>query len=111
MSEIIAAGMVIGAAVIGWFANRILRSTPPSEATMKDIASKLEELTERLTAVETRLQSRSVPTLWAEHRDLAKSVARMKADVARNEGLISQLSPLVSRLDNYLRTVQGGAKP
>ena len=110
MNEIIAAGMIIAAGIIGWFANRILRVTPPSEATMRDIAAKLDDCTARLTAVETKLQSRSVDNLWQEHRDLAKSVARTKAEVSKLDGLISQLSPLVARLDSYLRTVQGGGK-
>ena len=74
---------------------------------LANIDEKLGDLSTRLAKVETKLESRSVDNLWTEHRDLAKSVARSKADVAKHEGLISQLGPLVNRLDNYLRTVQG----
>ena len=75
---------------------------------LEKIDTKLEDLSTRLAKVETKLESRSVDNLWGEHRDLAKSVARAKADVARHDGLIEQWGALVNRLDNYLRTVQGG---
>ncbi len=108
MNELYAAAMVIGAGVIAWFANRILRSTPPSEATMREIADELKEVAERLAAAEAKLESRSVDRLWQEHNALTKDVGNVARDVAEHEGVISQLSPLVSRLDAYLRTVQGG---
>ena len=85
------------------------RAAPASDngTELREINAGIADLQQRLARVETKLKSRSVDNLWVEHRDLAKSVARTKSDVARHEGLISQLGPLVNRLDDYLRTVQG----
>ena len=98
-----------GAAVAGK-SIRDLENRPPANYgdQLEKIDAKLEGLSTRLAKVETKLESRGVDNLWTEHRDLAKSVARTKADVAEQAGLISQLGPLVNRLDNYLRTVQAG---
>ena len=107
MYELIAAGLVIAAGTGGWFARRILSAAPPSEETMRGIARQLAELNTRLAKVETKLESRGVDNLWQEHRDLAKSVSRVKADVARQDGVIAELRPLIRSIDRYLRTAQG----
>lgn len=87
------------------------RRPPDYSPQLEKIGGQLDGLSSRLAKVETKLESRAVDNLWTEHRDLAKSVSRTKEEVGELKGLISQLSPLVSRLDTYLRSVQGGAKP
>ena len=111
MNEIIAAGMVISAGILGWFARRVLDRTPATKGQVEAVEAALNGVAARLARVETKLESRSVDSLWKEHRDLAKTVARAKAAQAQQEGVISQLAPLVNRLDAYLRSVQGGNKP
>ena len=87
------------------------RTAPDHSEALRNIDAKLEGLSTRLAKVETKLESRSVDRLWEEHNDLTRELGSLARSVSEHNGVISQLTPLVSRLDNYLRSVQGGAKP
>ena len=83
-------------------------STQTSE--LADIQASLTDISERLARVETKLESRSVDHLWAEHKKVADMAGQTRTDVARIDGVMTELRPLIRSIDQYLRSRQGGAE-
>ena len=95
------------------------RSPPDHGEALNEISKSLHDLAQRMARVETKLESRSVDKLWEKHdaldddtRELGKSLARAKADIAEQRGVLSQISGTMARLDVFLRNASaGGGRP
>ena len=88
----------------------VLEGKAPADhgAQLDKIGDQLDDLSTRLAKVETKLESRSVDRLWEEHNQLTRELGTLTKAVSKQDGMLQQWGSLVDRLDNYLRTVQGG---
>lgn len=86
------------------------KAPPDHSAQLHKIGDQLDGLSTRLAKVETKLESRSVDRLWEEHNQLTREIGALTKAVSKQDGMLQQWGSLVDRLDNYLRTVQGGGK-
>ena len=90
----------------------VLEGKAPADYSqqLEKIGGQLDKMSTRLAKVETKLESRSVDRLWEEHNSLARELGTLTKAVSKQDGMLQQWGSLVDRLDNYLRTVQGGGK-
>ena len=81
-----------------------------SASDLADIKEGIADVKERLARVETKLQSRSVDHLWNEHRKVEAIANENRAALAKQEGVLEELRPLLRSLNEFLTRGKGGAE-
>ncbi len=60
--------------------------------------------------METKLESRSVDHLWKEHRKVETIANENRTALAKQEGVLEELRPLLRSLNEYLTRGKGEAE-